>query len=483
MALFYVVVTKTNSLSQTEMGTLSILSFLASTFSLFTLLALPTALTKFTSEKLEKNTNEATAIQKKVTKIVIALSIIGLTIAILLSQFITQYLWNSTDLMLLIILNFVYAFLINMRNIFTSTLQAIYLFGKIAIITIIFVITSRIIAIVLVLLNIGIMGVIIGYTIGSLITVIVAINFLRNKLPKTTTSIPLKPILYFSFPLFLTSITSLVLNWADIVIITSLTSNYSLTGVYFMVVNSVGALSILYLPIMTTILPTISAYFGRKKLVNIDKILKTTSRIIIYIMLPSCIGLAIIAPTALTLFYGSSYAGGATPLVILSISTIITALYLLFTTTLTAIGKTTQILRINVVSAGILIITLLILVPILETTGAAFARLTTQIMSLALAIYILRNQINIKLDKEAIWKSGVSTIAFVPILVIIELVLIPKLSTIQTFSLELLTAIVVYAFSLYLLKALKSQDFQLLKQALPKPLTKYLNIIENIMVR
>ena len=65
MALFYVVVTKTNSLSQTEMGTLSILSFLASTFSLFTLLALPTALTKFTSEKLEKNTNEATAIKKR----------------------------------------------------------------------------------------------------------------------------------------------------------------------------------------------------------------------------------------------------------------------------------------------------------------------------------------------------------------------------------------------------------------------------------
>jgi hypothetical protein len=33
------------------------------------------------------------------------------------------------------------------------------------------------------------------------------------------------------------------------------------------------------------------------------------------------------------------------------------------------------------------------------------------------------------------------------------------------------------------LKALKSQDFELLRQAFPKPLTKYINIIERIIVR
>ena len=54
LALFYMIVTKTNTLSQTDIGTLSILSFLASTFSLLTVIALPTALVKFTSEKLGK---------------------------------------------------------------------------------------------------------------------------------------------------------------------------------------------------------------------------------------------------------------------------------------------------------------------------------------------------------------------------------------------------------------------------------------------
>ena len=98
-------------------------------------------------------------------------------------------------------------------------------------------------------------------------TLTVAIKFLRGKLPKTTKNMPLKPLLYFSFPLFLTSITALVLNWADIVIITSLTGDLSLTGVYFIVVSSVGALSILYLPMMTTIFPALSV-IGAHSLVN-----------------------------------------------------------------------------------------------------------------------------------------------------------------------------------------------------------------------
>jgi len=73
--------------------------------------------------------------------------------------------------------------------------------------------------------------------------------------------------------------------------------------------------------------------------------------------------------------------------------------------------------------------------------------------------------------------------ATVPFLLTIKLTLSTKLSTVQTLALELLTAAAIYLFALYILKALKSQDFQLLKQAFPKPLTKYINIIERIIIR
>ncbi|NIS79288.1 MAG: oligosaccharide flippase family protein, partial [Anaerolineales bacterium] len=308
MALFYVFMTKTNALSKEDIGTLSNLAFIASTFTLLTVLALPTALTKFTSEKLGKNQKgEATAIQKTVMKAVVILSVGGFAVAALSSPLMSQYLLKNPEYVFVIILNLVYAFLSNILALVRSTLQALYLFGKMATLTIVFVVSSRVVAIALALLDMGVTGVIIGYIVGSVMAIILAADFLRGKLPKTNKNMPLKPLLRFSFPLFLSSITGIVLTWADIVIITSFIG-LSLAGVYYIVISSVGTLSILYLPMTTTIFPALSAHHGLEKPETISKIVSTTSRYIIYILFPSCVGLAIIAPTALTFFYGVDYA-------------------------------------------------------------------------------------------------------------------------------------------------------------------------------
>ena len=159
------------------------------------------------------------------------------------------------------------------------------------------------------------------------------------------------------------------------------------------------------------------------------------------------------------------------------------ALTSLLLTTLTAIGKTGQILKINTIAALTSILLLIALVPLFETTGAAFARLTTQAIAIILAIYLLKKEIKIRLDKEALWKSALATTATIPILLTLELAISTKLTTTQTLITELLTAATIYLSALYILKALKKQDFELLKQAFPKSLTKYINIIERIIVR
>jgi stage V sporulation protein B len=483
-AVFYVIVTRTNALTSADIGILSILTTLTSTFSLLTLLALPTALTKFTAEKLGTNQREdAAAIQKTITKTVLTLSIAGFAIVTLSAQLLSQYLWNNLDFIILLILNFTYAFLLNIETLFHSKMQALSLFGKMATLTLTYIASSRTIAVVLALLNMGITGVLIGYVVGAILTVILATRFLRGKFPATTKTVPLKPLLQFSLPLVLGAVAALTMTRADIVMITTLTGDYSLTGVYYIALNSVGTLSILYLPMITTIFPTLSAHHGLKDPHAISNILRTTSRYILYIMLPSCIGLAIIAPTALAFFYGADYVGGAAPLAILSIHVMIVALVSLLSTTLTAIGKTGQILRINIVAACTTILTLLALVPFLQTTGAALAHLTTQIVSLALAAYILSKEIKIRLDTEALWKATLATAVTAPVLLVVEQILAASLTITQTLIIELAAAIAVYAVALYLLKALKNQDFELLKQALPARLGKYLSALQRLIVR
>jgi len=484
MGLFYIAVTKTNALTQTDIGALSILSFLSSTIILITGLALPTALTKFASEKLGKNQlEEAASVQKTVIKTVLALSIIGFAIAILLSNQLSQYLLGSSIYTHLIVLMLIYTLFFSIIGLCNSTLQALYLFGKMATVTLTFIIISRTTAVALAMLHMGLEGVVIGYITGSTAALITALAFIRGKLPKTTHNTSLKPILKFSFPLLLSSLTLLVLNWADVIIVTATTLDYSLTGVYYIALNSVTVLSILWIPITTTIFPALSAKHGLKKPEDVTNILKTSSRYLIYIILPSCLGLAAISPTALTFFYGQSYMPGAIPLSILSVASIIIALYSLFTTALTAIGKTTQILKINILLALSTVTILITIVPFLQTIGAALTRLITQIIGITLAFYILQKEIPVQIDKEALWKSTLASTAIIPLLLIFEATISKNLPITQTLIIEILTAASIYALSLYILKALKSQDFELLRQALPNALTKYINLIEKIITR
>jgi len=146
-------------------------------------------------------------------------------------------------------------------------------------------------------------------------------------------------------------------------------------------------------------------------------------------------------------------------------------------------GKTTQILKINVILALSTVAILIAIVPFLQTIGAALARLITQLIGITLAFYILQKEIPVKIDKEALWKSTLATTVTIPFLLILEATISKNLPVTQTLVIEILTAASIYALSLYILKALKSQDFELLRQALPKALTKYINLIEKITTR
>lgn len=482
MGLFYIFVTRTNALTQADIGALSVLYFLSSTIILFTGLALPSALIKFVSEKLGENKlEEAASVQKTVTKTVLALSITGFMVAVLVSKQLSQYLFGSSIYVFLIILMLIYTLLFGIITLYRSILQALLLFGKMATVTLIFIIASRTTAVTLALFHMGLEGVLIGYVTGSLAALITATIFLRGKLPKTSHNTSLKPLLKFSLPLFLGSLIPLVLKRSDVIIIAAMTRDYSLTGIYYIVLNSVAVLSILWIPVTTTIFPALSAKHGLKKPEDITNILKTSSRYLIYIIIPSCIGLAAISPTALAFFYGPSYKPGAIPLSILCVATILTPLASIFTTALKAIGKTSQTLKINITTAISTVTILIAIVPFFQITGAALASLITQIIGITLAFYMLQKEIPVQIDKEALWKSTLASTATIPLLLIFEATISKNLPIAQALIMEILAAAAIYILCLRILKSLKAQDFELLRQALPKTLTKYINLTEKTM--
>jgi len=483
MALFYVVVAKTNALTPADLGVLSVLFFISSTLTLSTL-ALPTALTKFASEYMGKNQSQkAASVQRTLTRAVVVLSLAGLVVATILSAPLSQYFWGTTENVSLIILISVSAFLMNLITLYRSGLRALQLFGKMAQVTLIYILTSRIIAALMALLGFGVSGVTIGYIIGSLAGLIAAIAFVHDKFASPDNQTPIKPLLQFSLPLFLSSLALLIISQADVIILASVTSNYALVGIYSVAVRSLLALSVIWQPILVTIFPVISARFGLQNAQGVSNALKIASRYLSYTIIPSCVLLATVAPTALNVFYGPNYVSGAAALAILAISVILSALLSLLTTTLTAIGETNQVLEINLISALVAVTLLMGLVSTFDVVGAAITRLAVRALSLLLAAYMLGKHVNVQLDREALWKSAVASIIAMPFLLVLESAMTKSFPVVQVLAAEILAAGVVYLASLYALKALKGRDFELLRQAFPKIFAKYIDILEAIIVR
>jgi len=333
------------------------------------------------------------------------------------------------------------------------------------------------------LLDFGVLGVVIGYIIGSFVGLTAAIAFIRGKFPNPDNKTPIKPLLQFSLPLFLSSLALLILGQADIIILASVTSDYALVGIYSIAVRSLLALSVIWRPIMVTIFPIVSARFGLQNPEGVSNVVKMTSRYLSYTIIPSCTLLAVVAPTALDFFYGPNYVSGATALTILAISIIILALFTLFTTTLTAMGKTKQVLEINLISALVAVALLLGLVPMFDVVGAAVTRLAVYALSLILAAYVLRKHVSVQLDREALWKSAVASIITTPFLLTLEFTMTKEFSVVQVLAVEVLVAGFIYLASLRVLKALNGQDFELLRQSFPKSFSKVIDVLQTIMTR
>jgi len=98
-------------------------------------------------------------------------------------------------------------------------------------------------------------------------------------------------------------------------------------------------------------------------------------------------------------------------------------------------------------------------------------------------VYILHKYVKFQLGKEAVWKLATASTATIPILIAIEFTISRKISAIQVVTVEILAAASIYLLALYILKALNSQDFELLRQAFPKALSRYINFLEGLIVQ
>src|SRR6267378_2673412 len=187
-----------------------------------------------------------------------------------------------------------------------------------------------------------------GWAIGGLVTIFLSLYMWHGQLPRSR-PYPLRPILAFSMPVFASALVTIGQQWGDIGIIYGLLGA-GILGPYYIVVQSVTFLSVLWSPVNQAIYPALSASHSTGEMEAVSERLSLAFRLINLAVLPIAAALSAIAPTALDILYGARYASQSIAFSILSLSSIFVAQGALLMIVLQAVGRTREYLRITLVS-------------------------------------------------------------------------------------------------------------------------------------
>lgn len=479
--LFYIVIARV--LTKSEVGAISLLAGAHAVFTTLTLLALPQAATRYISGHL--GTEErllSGSVAKTTLHLTMLIAVPATGVTILYSPWINAFLFGSRDYTLAVATMFSVGFIIDLYLLYGAYFLGAGMYAEYAYQTILYVPLSRSVGIVLALLGLGVLGIILGWAVGGIAATLLSIYYWHNKLPQLS-YYPLKPLLIFTVPLFVTTLISLGQQWGDVGILQLRLGQLSTTGGYYIIISSVGFLSALWFPVANALYPALSAAHSTTGPEGVEAKLSLAFRLTNLAVLPLGVAIAALAPTALEVAYGPSYATEAVPFAILTITTIFTAQAAILTTTLQAIGKTTHLLFVTSAATILDLTWAWFAAPILGTTAGAIGRAllygSTVYMSYMVLLPNIKTQPFKGFVKALTLACGVGLPLFIANQLFISFTIIRPL-----LRLPVLVAIFVGGFLAISRQArvFRAGDFALLKDVLPHRYHLFLRRIERLVL-
>jgi len=340
---------------------------------------------------------------------------------------------------------------------------------------------SRGSGLLLAILGLRVFGIVLGWIIGGSATLVLSLYRWGGKLPYGK-SYPVEPLLVFTAPLFVSSLITLAQQWGDITILQVRLGQLSTVGGYYLAVTAVGFLSVLWAPISNALLPALSASAGANASRRISESVNLATRLIRLAVLPISVSLAVVAPTALALAYGSSYSSEALPLSILALSCVFVAEAAILAATLQAIGKTSKLLQITAVATALDLATVVSLATDLGAIAGAIGRALFYVTVVYLARKSLKPEIT-TIPHEGIMESLALALGVgLPLFATDQLLI--RISLLPLFRLPALLAVFTTSYLIFsrTLGIFKPGDFTILKDALPHRFHPLLRKLERLVI-
>jgi len=315
----------------------------------------------------------------------------GTAVAVILSPFIGNIAFGSEGTTLLV-LTFLSGFLLDLTTLYGGYFLGAGMYAEAVLQNILYVPLSRGLGLALAFSGFRVEGIVIGWLLGGLATLLMSVNTWRGH-HDSKDLYPIRRILAFSVPIFISSLVILLQGWSDIALLQAITGQFATIGGYYLVVTSVGFLSILWTPLVSALYPVLSLSHAINDINAVTQKLNQALRLSISITLPIGASLSVVAPTALSIVYGQTYAQQATALMILSLTTTLSSQGALLLAALQAVGKPRSVMAVVTIAFAIDVAVVVLTGRSFGTVGAALGRSLLSIATVSLSYLALRAKI------------------------------------------------------------------------------------------
>lgn len=480
-AIYFICLTRL--LPPYEMGVYSALCFLWVILNFAPTLALHLALVRFIPHYLgrgEKDKAGAVAFTGFIVVSVMAFTIFALVQ--ILTPNISRLLLGKESYTGLIRILSVSMLFSTLSSLLDAIMQALELWSYRALITIASWSFGYVSIILMLYRGLGLLSVAIGWLIQAATAVAMFFLVAFRKFRPVKLWHPMRPLLSYSIPLYVSNIIAIVANWADRLVVLKVLKLEEL-GYYHVATTAFMILWGIPLIISYIVFPFLSKLYAVK---NAEIVELGISKIIRYLFLaytPAVVFSSLTAPVVVVTLLGIRYERSIYPFQIMAFFSLLAAIYPEIIIALLTLKKSLLVMLINIMVIVIDLALSLNLIAILSIEGAAMARVLSLVTGAIASTLLLRRMVRIEVDVSEIGKIVFSAFITSPILTLSLLIEIMELYWRLPLLIGLgLLYLLSYALILRILKVLKKEDVQLLEGIMIGPLKGLVRKLSPILV-
>ncbi|UCE95406.1 MAG: oligosaccharide flippase family protein [Candidatus Bathyarchaeota archaeon] len=463
--------------TESDFGLFTILSFILSLTSSIGVIALRKASIKYISHYLARGKNgAASSVVSRVLQVSILTSLTQMALLLVLAGVLSNALNSSILIFYLLPAASVFQIFYFQAQGFLQGLQKM---RDRAIIGLIETGFRYSISVILVYLGFGVLGIAFGWLSSYLLSCAISL-FVTFRYIKFSAHVhELKSLLIFSFPIYVSMLLTLIVNWVDQIFVLPFMGIDAL-GVYSLAVRASVVPGLVSTAIGISLFPKLSELHSKSGVEGLRGAFEISTRYAALLGFPTSLLVGTLAYPIIVLFATVRYAGAVIPFTVMCIAALPTILGSAINPTFFTLNRTkmASLITVFVILSQVILSYVFLAQLSLGLVGVAFSRMVAAFIGFALGSYILWLSLKVGFDREALWKSAVASIVMVLSIMGIELlraITQPLSYEFLVLRLRLLpiyaaVGVFVYILSLILLKAVKRRDIELLHDYLPSRL-------------